>query len=109
MSSKNGGSDSLQDSISIKLISSFEQRSDGSTVFNGIWYDECSRCRATVIRLKHYMTGNRIDVDPLPVFDGYVVPDFDAGTCILVPGKQEPLYRNQSRWQPHVVSCGGSS
>jgi hypothetical protein len=89
----------MSDEITIRLISSAEYFADGSQKFNGIHYGDCARCGATVIKMKHYVTGSMVEIDPLPVSDGNIVPDFINGIWSMVRKPQRGL------WQAHVSSC----
>jgi hypothetical protein len=62
-------------------------------------YRECNRCGATVIELRHYVTNSNIEIDPLPVKEGNIIPDFVLDKCSLVRKHRSGL------WQAHVASC----
>ena len=80
----------MDDTVQISLTQSIEFR-------------RCSKCGATTIVLVNYHSLGQIEIDPLPVRDGYVLPDFARGRCKVIPIKQMKNY--PQLWQPHAVSC----
>jgi hypothetical protein len=62
-------------------------------------YGECSRCGAVVVKMRHYLTSSDVEIDPLPVAEGNIVPDFKNGVWSMMRKPRRGL------WQAHVSSC----
>jgi hypothetical protein len=66
-------------------------------------YQVCSKCGMLIVTLVHFWTESRIEIDPLPAPDGYVLPEFNTGRGRIIPIKHMKNY--PELWQPHQVSC----